>query len=181
MDMTDDVTARVTTAVVEATDPDVVAAVHMRRGRELWTLGRRLGLTPDEADDTVQEALTRLLRELGRGTRIHDPDAWTFRIVYRLAMDEHRLRRRIGGLTERLRQRAPDSGPDVTARMAVWAEVGHLPERQRAVLYLRYRSDFTFDQIAAVLGISAGAARNYASTGVARIRDSLARAEGEDR
>jgi RNA polymerase sigma factor (sigma-70 family) len=161
-------------------DEELVAAVHIRRGRELWTLARRLGLSGDEADDAVQEALTRLWQELRRGAVIRDPEAWAFRLVYRLAMDRHRLTRRIGGLAERLRQRVPDVGADVTARIAVWAEVGHLPERQRAVLYLRYRSDLSFDQIGTVLGISASAARSYASTGVARIRDLLGSAEGED-
>jgi DNA-directed RNA polymerase specialized sigma24 family protein len=95
-------------------------------------------------------------------------------------MDQHRMRRRLGSLAERLRRQVPDAGLDQTARIAVWAEVGHLPERQRAVLYLRYRSDFSFDQIGTVLGISASAARSYASTGVARIRDVLAGAEGDD-
>src|SRR4029079_10494961 len=90
-------------------------------------------------------------------------------------------RPRTGGVADRLRQRTPDTGPEVNLRLAVWDEVGHLPERQRAVLYLRYRSDFSFDQIAAILGIDAGTARYHASTGVAAIRDSLAKADGEDR
>ena len=181
MDMTDGVATRETAATAGESHQDIVAGVHVRRGRELWTLGRRLGLSAEEADDAVQEALTRLLRELARGNRINEPEAWTFRVVYRLAMDEHRVRRRIGGVADRLRQRTPDTGPEVNLRLAVWDEVGHLPERQRAVLYLRYRSDFSFDQIAEILGIAAGTARYHASTGVARIRDSLAKADGEDR
>jgi len=161
-------------------DPDVVADVHVRRGRELWALGRSLGLTADEADDVVQEALTRLWRELRSGVVVHDADGWAFRIVYRLAMDQHRLRRRVEGLLERLGGQRHDRADDRTVRIAVWDEVGRLPERQRAVLYLRYRSDMTFDQIGAVLAISPGAARNYASTGVARIRTALAVADGSE-
>jgi RNA polymerase sigma factor (sigma-70 family) len=164
----------------QETDQELVASIHVRRGRELWTLARRLGLSTEEADDAVQEALTRLWLQLRQGARIRDPEAWAFRLVYRLAMDQHRMRRRLGVLADRLRRQVPDAGPDATARIAVWAEVGHLPERQRAVLYLRYRSDFSFDQIGTVLGISASAARSYASTGVARIRDVLAGAEGDD-
>jgi RNA polymerase sigma factor (sigma-70 family) len=161
-------------------DQELVAAVHVRRGRELWTLARRLGLSADEADDAVQEALTRLWQQLRRGGGIRDAEAWAFRLVYRLAMDQHRMRRRLAGLAQRLRQPAPELGPDVTSRIAVWTEVGHLPERQRAVLYLRYRSDLSFEQIGTVMGISPSAARSYASTGVARIRHVLANTEGED-
>jgi RNA polymerase sigma factor (sigma-70 family) len=166
---------------IASEDQELVEGVHIRRGRELWTLARRLGLSAEEADDVVQEALTRLWQQLRRGGAVRDPEAWAFRIVYRLAMDQHRLRRRLAGLAQRLRQPSPELGPDATARIAVWAEVGHLPERQRAVLYLRYRSDLSFDQIGVALGITASAARSYASTGVARIRDVLASAEDEGR
>ena len=164
-----------------AADPDVVADVHIRRGRELWALGRSLGLTADEADDAVQEALTRLWRELRSGVAVLDADAWAFRIVYRLAMDEHRFRGRVERLVERLGGERRDQNDDTTMRIAVWDEVRRLPERQRAVLYLRYRSDMTFDQIGAVLAISPGAARSYASTGVAKIRNALAVAEGSEK
>lgn len=163
MDMTDGVATRKAEAAAGESDQDIVAAVHVRRGRELWTLGRRLGLSADEADDAVQEALTRLLRELARGNRINEPEAWAFRVVYRLAMDEHRVRRRLGLVADRLRQRTPDTGPEVNLRMAVWDEVGHLPERQRAVLYLRYRSDFSFGGLVAV-GYDGSGAHAWTST-----------------
>src|SRR5450756_958810 len=40
---------------------------------------------------------------------------------------------------------------------ALWQAVDGLPERQRAVLYLRYRADLPFDRIGLVLGITSGA------------------------
>lgn len=60
---------------------EVVSAVHIRRGRELWTLARRLGLAGEEADDVVQEALARLWQELRRGGVVNDPEAWAFRLA----------------------------------------------------------------------------------------------------
>src|SRR6185369_10317555 len=74
MEITDGVATREAAATAGESDQDIVAGVHVRRGRELWTLGRRLGLSADEADDAVQEALTRLLRELARGKQITDPE-----------------------------------------------------------------------------------------------------------
>ncbi len=63
---------------------------------------RRLGLSDEHAQDCVQEAFARLWSEMDRGTRVTDPKAWAYRTVYRLAMDEHRLRRRVSGLVDRL-------------------------------------------------------------------------------
>jgi RNA polymerase sigma factor (sigma-70 family) len=169
------------TDIAAGADPEVVALVHVTRGRELWTLGRSLGLSEDEADDAVQEALARLWRELRGGAAIRDPEAWAFRLVYRLAMDNHRVRRRVTALVDRLAGDRHDRSVDITTRLAVWDEVRRLPERQRAVLYLRYRSDLTFDRIGEALSITPSAARSYASTGVATIRDALARADGSER
>jgi len=56
----------------------------------------------------------------------------------------------------------------------VWSEVDRLPERQRQVLYLRYRADLPFEEIGNVLGIDASSARANASRGIASLRDRLA-------
>jgi RNA polymerase sigma factor (sigma-70 family) len=57
--------------------------------------------------------------------------------------------------------------------LAVWAEVDRLPERQRQVLYLRYRADLSFEDIGRVLGIGTSSARSNASRGIASLRDRL--------
>src|SRR5215213_7096809 len=76
-----------------------------RRGRELWGFARRLGASDEAAHDAVQEAHLRLWRELGRGTLIEDLDAWTFRVLYRLVMDQHRVTRKVAEIVGRLRDR----------------------------------------------------------------------------
>src|SRR6186997_3633531 len=82
-----------------------IADLYERRGRVLWGLARRLGASDEQAADVVQEAHVRLWRELGRGTVLDDVDAWTFRVVYRLVMDQHRLSRKVGEIVGRLRDR----------------------------------------------------------------------------
>jgi RNA polymerase sigma factor (sigma-70 family) len=151
-------------------DADRLAVVDLqdRRGPELFGLARRLGLSPDEADDAVQEALLRVWLALDAGTPIRQLDAWSFRTLYRICMDQHRWRRRARLLTERIRP--SNEARDLTAtRLAVWDAVDRLPERQRAVVYLRYRADLTFDQIAEVLGIRAVSARSHASRALDRL------------
>ena len=147
-----------------------VADVHDRRGRELFGLCRRLGLDDDESNDAVQEAFLRMWAESKRGTIIVDPDAWAFRVTYRLAMDHHRLGRGVRSLLDRMSAVGPRPELDPTDRLAVWAEVDRLPPRQRAVIYLRYRADLPFERIAAVMGITANGARNDASAATAALR-----------
>ena len=66
-----------------------------------------------------------------------------------------------------------DVGRDASDRIAVWAEVARLPERQRHVLYLRYRADLSFEEIASVMGITASAARSHATQATATLRQRL--------
>ena len=151
-----------------------------RRGRELWGLARRLGATDEQAADVVQEVHLRLWRELSSGTVVDDVDGWTFRVAYRLVMDHHRLGRRVRDLVGRLtdvRPKAADIAVD--DELSLWPVVDRLPARERAVLYLRYRSDLSFEQIGGVMGITTASARTYASRATERLRGLLGGAEGD--
>ena len=155
-----------------------VTDVHARRGRELYGLCRRLGLDEDEANDAVQEAFLRMWAESARGTVIVDPEAWAFRVTYRLAMDHHRLGRMVRALTDRLSSVEEREDVDPADRVAVWAAVDKLPPRQRAVIYLRYRADLSYARIATVMGITANGARNDASAATATLRKRYTSEEG---
>jgi RNA polymerase sigma factor (sigma-70 family) len=151
-----------------------VADVHDRRGRELFGLCRRLGLDDDEANDAVQETFLRMWHESSRGVVIVDPEGWAFRVAYRLAMDHHRLGRLARSVVDRIASTtSPPVEVDAADRLSVWAAVDRLPPRQRAVLYLRYRADLSYDRIAAVMGITANGARNNASVATATLRRRL--------
>jgi len=159
-----------------------VQSLYQRRSQEMFGFVRRLGLADEDASDAVQETMLRLWRELDSGTEIADPDAWTFRTLYRLGIDNHRLTRRIRAVADRVGGRlavASDRGHrdgDPAQRIdvdAVWHAVDRLPERQRAVLYLRYRADLPYERIGFALGITPSAARGHASTGLATLRRRL--------
>jgi RNA polymerase sigma-70 factor (ECF subfamily) len=155
-------------------DRAVVADLHDRRGRELFGFARHLGLSDEEALDAAQEALLRLWTALDDGADIKQPDAWVFRTLYRLCMDQHRWRRRVRALTERLAP-VPEARPaDRTDAIAVWTAVERLPERQRLAVYLRFRSDLPFEEIGAILGIAPVSARSHVSRALDTLRASLA-------
>lgn len=153
-------------------DPDLVARLEAQQGQAMFGFVRRLGLTDAQAQDCVQEGLLRLWSELQRGTEVLDPQAWVYRTIYRIAMDEHRLRRRVDGLISILGGRsAPEPfHHDQTDRIAVWGEVDRLPARQRQVLYLRYRADLPYGEIGTVLGMTASAARSHATQAMHTLR-----------
>ena len=146
--------------------------LELRHGQALFGFVRRQGLTEVEAQDAVQDVLFRLWLELRAGTAIDNPRAWAYRAVYRIAMDHHRLRpgsRRSPSASSRARP-----SRDATDRLAVWAEVERLPERQRQVLYLRYRADLPFEEIGPTSGITPSAARSHATQAMATLRRRLA-------
>lgn len=170
--------------VVTATprpDPSVVEDLYRERGRQLWAFGRRLGLQPEECDDAVQEAHLRLWTRLADGAAVDDPAAWLFRVFYRLAMDRHRLSRRVRDLLDRWPGHDHTLAADPLDGLSVWAAVDRLPPRQRAAVYLHYRADLTFDRVGVVMGITPGAARTYTSRGLATIRERLTPSHEADR
>ncbi len=171
-----------TRAIPDAGYERTVQLLYQRRSQEMFGFVRRLGLGDEEASDAVQETMLRLWRELDSGAEIDDPDAWAFRTLYRVSIDSHRLHRRVAGLVDRIggglsgaadrgsRDGDPARAIDVDS---IWQAVDRLPERQRAVLYLRYRADLPYERIGLALGITPSAARGHASTGLGTLRRRL--------
>ena len=99
-------------------------------------------------------------------------------VAYRLVMDHHRVGRRVRDLVGWLTEARPKSALfDVDDALSLWPVVDRLPARERAVLYLRYRADLSFEQIGEVMGITTASARTYASRATDRLRGLLEGAE----
>ena len=161
--------------VTDATEmAAVVARLQHGEAQALFGFVRRLGLSDAQADDAVQEVFARLLEEHRRGIAIANPRSWVYRAIYRLAMDQHRLKARVAALIGALGRRPSNTSPDITDRLAVWTEVDRLPLRQRQVVYLRYRSDLEHEEIGQVLGITASASRSHATQAMTTLRTRLA-------
>jgi RNA polymerase sigma factor (sigma-70 family) len=148
-----------------------------QEGQALFGFALRLGLTPTEAQDAVQETLLRLWSAMSSGS-IERPRAWAYRTIYRVAMDEHRLRRRSKAILDRIGRFAGRPTLPSADLVDIWSSVDRLSNRQRQVIYLRYQADLAFEEIGATLGISAGAARSHASTALQALRTALAKEEG---
>jgi RNA polymerase sigma-70 factor, ECF subfamily len=152
---------------------EVVERVDVGHGQNLFGLARRAGLDDQAAEDAVQETLVRLWLEVRSGTDVLDPPAWSFRTLYRIAMDQHRVRRRLREIVERMGRRPSPLSPDPVQQISIWSVVDELPLRQRQVVYLRYRADMTFEQIALVMAITPSGARAHSVKANANLRRNL--------
>jgi RNA polymerase sigma-70 factor (sigma-E family) len=138
------------------------------RAGALFRYGFVLTGDTDDATDLVQEALLRLGDAWHRVVRKDDPEGYVQTIMARQHVSWWRRRRR-----ERLMADTPEPGyTDVRldGDAGLWAELGTLPQRQRAVLVLRYYEDLPDAEIAAILGISTGTVRSQASRALDKLR-----------
>lgn len=148
---------------------DAIARLYEHCFGRLWGFARSLGLTADMAEEVAQEAFLRLVRKVAAEQAPTDPTAWLFRTTYNLAMDVHRRARRsiVADIS------ASMLDPETEERITLWREVDQLPERQRAVLYLRYRADLGFAAIASILGITEGGARTASSRAIKGLKERM--------
>ncbi len=136
------------------------------RVRVYRLLVRRLGR--QQAEDAFQETFLRALRAYAGLRHTEQLSAWVTTIAERVAIDAHRRNR----ATDELHEAESWDGRPAHAELEHLA--GGLPPTERAAVVLRYGYDLDYEQIGAVLGSNATAARQAASSGVRRLRKELA-------
>ncbi|GAA3393049.1 SigE family RNA polymerase sigma factor [Cryptosporangium minutisporangium] len=121
-------------------------------------------------EDLLQAAIERMIR---RWHRVEgDPEAYLRRILYHLAVDSWRQRRRRPELLAVVEPEGQPDGTDaVDLRQALVQALGQLAPRQRAVLVLRYFEELSEAEIAATLGCSTGTVKSTAARGMKRLRE----------
>jgi RNA polymerase sigma-70 factor (sigma-E family) len=124
-----------------------------------------------EADDVVQEALTRALVKWGRIGRLEEPYAYV-RVMVTNEFLSRRRRRKFRLVPLDYHDQPAPPPPEPAGDL--WARMAALPRRQRAVLVLRYYEDMSDDEIADVLGCRNSTVRGYASRALATLRIDLA-------
>ncbi|MET7286210.1 SigE family RNA polymerase sigma factor [Streptomyces sp. NPDC005573] len=127
-----------------------------------------------EAEDLVQTTLVKVYPHWRR----LDPER-AEHYVRRALVNTNRSRHRRRRITHLLLPSLPDTGPvrddgagveDVDAFDALARELADLPERQRAVVVLRYCEDLSVEEVADILGCSAGTVKSQASRALAKLR-----------
>jgi RNA polymerase sigma-70 factor (sigma-E family) len=127
------------------------------------------------AEDLVQASLVKLYRAWPRLETDTDPDAYLRRII----INTHRSWWRARWRREKPIAALPDgaSGEDIADTHATGALVrqalARLPQRQRAVLVLRYFEDLPEAEVASLLGCSPGSVKTHTHRGLRTLRELL--------
>jgi len=157
---------------------DEGAATELVR-RHAGAVGRYLyssGAAPDEVDDLVQEALFRAFRRLDGWRGEASFRSWLFAIAGNVLRDEFRRRkgRRILSLEHRDLPDHADPDADLAATEVeerLRRGVAALPRLQREVFLLRTQQGSGYEEIAAALGTTPGAARVHYHHAVKRLKE----------
>jgi RNA polymerase sigma-70 factor (sigma-E family) len=123
-----------------------------------------------QADDLVQEAVTKLYLNWRKAAAATSLDAYLRVILVRVFLDSQRKgwwRVRLFGATPDVR-RAVDEGTE--DRAVLREALAKVPPRQRAVLVLRYLHDLPVTEVAAMLGCTAGTVKSQTSHGLKALR-----------
>ena len=154
----------------------VVAELVAERGEALVRYATLLTGDEEEARDMVQDALTATFGRLRNGFEVEAAEAYVRKAIANRFLDRARRGQRwrriapLVGERERL-----DSGSTLTGeRLDMAARLQKLSPRERACIVLRYDEDRTVEQVAAELGISAGAVKRYVSDALGKLRGMLA-------
>ncbi|WP_243639384.1 SigE family RNA polymerase sigma factor [Streptacidiphilus pinicola] len=133
------------------------------------------------AEDLLQEALEKACRHWRRVCRTDAPEAYVRRIVVNLANDRWRRLSRAGrhwpvSVAEGHADPS-DAYRSVELRDELVQALHALPMGMRTVVVLHYLHDLADQEIAQMLGISAGAVRSQLARGLAKLRSALPREE----
>jgi len=164
------------------------AAFAHERPRLLGLAYRMLG-SMTEAEDTVQEAYLRWHR--AASTEVRSPGAWLTTVVTRLCIDQLRSSRHsreqyVGTwlpepiLTDDAKSPAGELEMVDGLSMALLVLLERLSPAERAAFLLHDVFDYSYDEIAAMLGRSDGACRQLASRARANIARDRPRFEARD-
>lgn len=144
-----------------AGDIGALGALYDEYAKPLYRTALRLSGNSEDAQDIVHDLFVGLPEALRHYDEQGKLDAWLRRIVVRLALMRHRG-------DDRRREVPLDAGAEPTSvsradsRLEVdevQRAVDALPTPLRAVLVLKQIEGYTHDEIAQLLGISAGASR----------------------
>jgi RNA polymerase sigma factor (sigma-70 family) len=147
----------------------------------VYRLAYRLTGNPHDAEDLTQEVFVRVFRSLASYTP-GTFEGWLHRITTNLFLDWARRKQRIRfeGLADEMAHRLPGSEPTPAEAFDdnhldddVQAALKALPPEYRAAVVLCDIEGFSYEEIAATLGVKLGTVRSRIHRGRAQLRAAL--------
>jgi RNA polymerase sigma-70 factor (sigma-E family) len=140
------------------------------RSRALRRVAYLLSGNEHEADDLVQETVTKLYVRWERIRKVDNLDGYVHTMLVRTFLDEKRR----GWWRVRLLGALPDRPPAEAGapedRTFLRTALAKVPPRQHAVLVLRYLCDLPVAEVAGILGCSEGTVKSQTSHGLNALR-----------
>ncbi|WP_248583141.1 SigE family RNA polymerase sigma factor [Nocardioides sp. InS609-2] len=150
------------------------------RGPALMRLGFVLTGNRADAEDVVQDALSRALARWSRISGVSDPDAYVRRMVVNAHVSWWRKFRRRETPVETVRDTAVTEPVAPEERDRLWQACIALPKDQRTAVVLRFYEDLEYAEIADLTGVREGSVRSRVSRGIATLRQQLGDEFGAD-
>ena len=150
------------------------------RGPALLRLAYVLTGNGPDAEDVVQDALSRALPRWSRIAGVDDPDAYVRRMVVNAHVSRWRRFRRREVPVEVVRDGPAPAGVATEDRDRLWRACQSLPVDQRTAVVLRFYEDLDYAEIAALTGVREGSVRSRVSRGIAAMRHDLGADEMSD-
>ncbi|PZF85940.1 SigE family RNA polymerase sigma factor [Jiangella anatolica] len=129
------------------------------------------------AEDLVQETLTKLYVSWRRVLRRDDLDGYARKTMLHAYIDSTRRPWRrehaVDVVPDGGGSGDPADGSDPRARHRLLTALAAVPAGQRAVLVLRFWEDLSVEQVAGLLGCSAGTVKSQSARGLDKLRDLL--------
>jgi len=147
------------------------ADAYARLFQESYRIAYRLVGDRMEAEDIAAETCARAYSRWSSINEYAEP--WCVRVAGNLGLDLLRARARRSKRIERELVARHDI--ETIDRLDLYDALSTLPRRQRETVILRYLSDQSEEQTAALLGLSVGSVKTHASRGVAHLRKVMQR------
>jgi len=185
-------------AQARAGDRDAFRALVERYSRSVFRLAYRMTGNEQDAEDVVQETFLRVYRRLNQFESRAHFGTWLYRIAVNYSFDLLRARRQQPGSRPVLKPQAFDgddpsrggrsdpalglaAGDPAPDRLVFSGEVQRkvaaaltrLSETERAAFVLRHFEGLSIEEIARLLGLRAGAAKNSIFRAVQKLRREL--------
>ncbi|MER7758348.1 SigE family RNA polymerase sigma factor [Streptomyces sp. NPDC097619] len=145
------------------------------RGTALMRTARSLTANPCDAEDLLQTALAKTYVAWDRIEDHRALDGYVRRALVNTRTSQWRKRRVDEFACEELPE--PEGVPHTdpaeaqVLRDAMWRAVLRLPDRQRAMVVLRYYEDLSEAQTAELLGVSVGTVKSAVSRALGKLRE----------
>src|SRR5437660_4582889 len=165
-------------AAWQAGDERAATELVRRHGRALARFLAGAGALEADVDDLVQETFIRAFRAVGRFRGQCQFRTWLMTIGGNVLKDAHRRSRRAQVVPLGDDLRATDGDPHERAvageaERRLVAGLEQLPRMQREVFLLRAQQGFEYEEIAAALGTTPGAARVHYHHAARRLKEHM--------